>query len=65
MAAGQTVTAGQALATIDRLLPSATLAQAQATLANDQAQLATDQTDGASSAQIASDQASSPRPRPR
>ncbi len=55
--AGQTVTAGQALATIDSTSLSASLAQAQATLANDQAQLATDQTDGASATQIASDQA--------
>jgi membrane fusion protein, macrolide-specific efflux system len=55
--AGQTVTAGQALATIDNSSLAATLAQAQATLALDQAQLSTDQADGASSVQITSDQA--------
>ncbi len=54
---GQTVTAGQALATIDAASLSASLAQAQAQLANDQAELASDQADGASSAQIASDEA--------
>ncbi len=56
--AGQTVTVGQALATIDDASLSAALAQAQATLALDQAQLTTDQADGASTAQIASDEAS-------
>ena len=56
--AGQTVTVGQALATIDDTSLSAALAQAQATLALDQAQLTTDQADGASTAQIASDEAS-------
>ena len=55
--AGQVVTVGQALATIDASSLAASLAQAQAQLANDQAQLATDQADGASSAQMASDQA--------
>ena len=55
--AGQTVTAGQALATIDDTSLTAALAQAQAELANDQAQLATDQAAGASAAQIASDEA--------
>ncbi len=55
---GQTVTEGQALATIDDTSLTAALAQAQADLANDQAQLSSDQADGASSAQIASDQAS-------
>ena len=55
---GQTVTAGQALATIDGSSLTASLAQAQAVLANDQAQLSSDQAAGASSAQIASDQAS-------
>ena len=57
VSAGQTVTAGQALATIDSASLAASLAQAQASLANDQAQLTTDEDDGASSAQIASDQA--------
>jgi macrolide-specific efflux system membrane fusion protein len=55
---GQTVTAGQALASVDPTALQAALTQAQATLALDQSQLATDQDDGASSAQIASDQAS-------
>jgi membrane fusion protein, macrolide-specific efflux system len=55
--AGQTVTAGQALAAIDDASLSASLAQVQAQLANDQAQLASDQADGATSAQLASDQA--------
>jgi len=55
--AGQVVTAGQTLATIDDTSLSASLAQAQAQLANDQAQLTTDQDAGASSAQLASDQA--------
>jgi membrane fusion protein, macrolide-specific efflux system len=57
VSAGQTVTAGQALATIDTTSLAASLAQAQANLANDQAQLTTDEADSASSAQIASDQA--------
>ena len=54
---GQTVTAGQALATIDGTSLTASLAVAQATLANDQAQLSTDQTNGATSAQLSSDSA--------
>ncbi|MGO9028575.1 MAG: efflux RND transporter periplasmic adaptor subunit [Acidimicrobiales bacterium] len=57
VAAGQTVTAGQTLATIDPTSLSATAAQAQATLASDQSKLATDQADSASSAQIAADEA--------
>jgi membrane fusion protein, macrolide-specific efflux system len=55
--AGQTVTAGQPLATIDPTSLNAALAQAQAELANDQSQLSTDQAAGASAAQIASDEA--------
>jgi multidrug efflux pump subunit AcrA (membrane-fusion protein) len=55
--AGQTVTAGQPLATIDPTTLNAALAQAQAELANDQSQLSTDQAAGASAAQIASDEA--------
>jgi macrolide-specific efflux system membrane fusion protein len=55
--AGQTVTAGQALATVDSTSLAAALAEAQATLANDQALLSSDQSAGASAAQIASDQA--------
>ena len=56
--AGQTVTAGQILATLDPTTLSATEAQAQASLTAEQSKLATDQDDGASSAQIAADQAS-------
>ena len=55
--AGQAVTAGQTLATVDPTALNATLAQTQATLANDQAQLATDQADSASATQIALDEA--------
>jgi multidrug efflux pump subunit AcrA (membrane-fusion protein) len=54
---GQTVAAGQALATVDDTSLSASLALAQANLANDQAQLATDQSNDASAAQLASDSA--------
>jgi len=55
--AGQQVSVGQTLATIDPTSLQAALAQAQATLALDQATLSTDQTNGASAAQIASDEA--------
>ena len=55
--AGQTVKAGQSLATVDPTALNASLAQAQATLANDQAQLATDQAASASATQIALDNA--------
>jgi multidrug efflux pump subunit AcrA (membrane-fusion protein) len=55
--AGQVVTAGQTLATVDPTSLNATLAQAQATLANDQAQLATDQAANATATQIALDNA--------
>jgi membrane fusion protein, macrolide-specific efflux system len=54
---GQTVSAGQALATVDDTSLTASLAVAQATLANDQAQFSTDQTNSATSAQLASDSA--------
>ncbi len=57
ISAGQTVAAGQVLATLDTTSLAASLTQAQASLANDQAQLVTDQGDGASAAQIASDNA--------
>src|SRR5664279_3947317 len=50
VSAGQTVTAGQALATVDTL-------QMQATLATDQAKLVTDQNASTSDTQIAADQA--------
>ncbi|HWD51700.1 MAG TPA: biotin/lipoyl-binding protein [Acidimicrobiales bacterium] len=55
---GQTVTAGQSLATIDPTSLTASAAQAQATLSSDQSKLATDQADGASATQVAADQAS-------
>ena len=55
--AGQTVTAGQSLATIDPTSLAATAAQAQATVSSDQSKLATDQADGASATQVAADQA--------
>jgi len=57
VSAGQTVTAGQALATVDTLQMQATLASDQATLATDQAKLASDQDASASDTQIAADQA--------
>jgi macrolide-specific efflux system membrane fusion protein len=57
VSAGQTVTAGQALATVDTLQMQATLASDQATLATDQAKLVTDQNASASDTQIAADQA--------
>ncbi len=57
VAAGQVVTAGQTLATLDPTALAAAVAQAQATLSSDQAKLATDQADGASSAQLAADEA--------
>ncbi len=55
---GQSVSAGQVLASVDPTSLSASLALAQATLANDQATFATDQANGASSAQLTSDEAS-------
>ncbi|MDA8342897.1 MAG: biotin/lipoyl-binding protein, partial [Actinomycetota bacterium] len=58
VAAGQAVSAGQTLATVDPSALQATLALAQATLASDQARLATDTAGAASSTQLASDQAS-------
>ncbi len=54
---GQTVTAGQSLATIDPTSLTASATQAQATLSSDQSKLATDQADGASATQVAADQA--------
>ncbi len=57
VAVGQSVAAGQALATVDSSVLAATLAQAQAALANDQSQLSTDQDNGASATQLASDNA--------
>ena len=57
VSAGQTVTAGQALATVDTLQMQATLASDQATLATDQAKLVSDQDASASDTQIAADQA--------
>jgi macrolide-specific efflux system membrane fusion protein len=55
--AGQVVTKGQKLATIDSAPLRSAVAQANATLAAAQARLSTDQTDSASSTQIAADQA--------
>ena len=57
VSAGQTVQAGQALATVDTLQMQATLATANAALAADQATLTTHQNASASAAQIAADQA--------
>ena len=57
VSAGQTVTAGQPLATVDTLQMQATLAADQATLAADQAKLVSDQDTSASDTQIAADQA--------
>ena len=54
---GQSVVAGQTLATIDTSTLSATLNLDQANLANAQAQLATDTSNSASSQQIAADNA--------
>jgi multidrug efflux pump subunit AcrA (membrane-fusion protein) len=55
--AGQTVTQGTVLATIDSAALQSQVAQAQATVASDQAKLSSDTTAGASSAQLAADQA--------
>jgi multidrug efflux pump subunit AcrA (membrane-fusion protein) len=55
--AGQAVTAGQSLATIDPTSLAASTAQAQATVSSDQSKLATDQADGVSATQVAADQA--------
>lgn len=57
VAAGDTVRAGQVLATIDPVALTAALAQAQASLANDQAKVANDETSSATSTQLAADQA--------
>ena len=48
ISAGQTVTAGQALATLDDHQPGCVAGPSPGPLANDQAQLVTDQADGAS-----------------
>src|SRR5258708_7112301 len=57
VAAGQQVTVGQALATVNSAALSATVAEAQASLSSDQARLSTDTTNAASSTQVAADQA--------
>lgn len=57
VSAGQTVKAGQALATLVTAPLAASVAQAQASLAGIEAKLASDQSSGASSAQINADQA--------
>jgi membrane fusion protein, macrolide-specific efflux system len=54
--AGDTVTAGEVLATIDSASLQSSVASAASTLARAQASLADDQSSGASSAQIAADQ---------
>jgi macrolide-specific efflux system membrane fusion protein len=58
VSAGQTVTAGQTLATVDPAALQATVSAAQSSLTAAQAKLSSDQSAGASSSQIASDQAS-------
>jgi macrolide-specific efflux system membrane fusion protein len=55
--AGQTVTVGQSLATVDPTTLAASLALAQATVSSDESKLATDQAAAASASQVASDQA--------
>ena len=65
VSAGQTVTVGQTLATLDPTTLTATVTQAQATLAADQSKLATDQDDGASATQVAADPAPSRASRAR
>jgi len=57
VAVGQTVTAGQALATVAPTALQATLAAAQASLTSAQAKLASDRADGASTADVLSDEA--------
>ena len=57
VAAGQVVTSGQTLATLDPTALSAAVAQSEATLSSDQAKLAADQAAGASAAQVAADEA--------
>jgi len=58
VSAGQTVTTGQTLATVDPSALQATVNSAQASLTSAQAKLASDQSASASASQIASDQAS-------
>lgn len=55
---GQSVTAGQVLATVDSSALQASVDSAQATLTSAQAKLSTDESNGASTSQILSDQAS-------
>lgn len=57
VAAGQKVSAGEVLATLDSTVAAAQVAQAQANLAAAQAKLASDQAAGATSVQLAADQA--------
>lgn len=56
--AGDTVTAGQVLATLDSSQLAASLSSAQANLASAQAKLSDDEAAGASSAQLSADQSS-------
>lgn len=55
---GQSVTAGQVLATVDSSALQATVDSAQATLTSAEAKLASDESEGASTSQILSDKAS-------
>jgi membrane fusion protein, macrolide-specific efflux system len=55
--AGQQVTAGQALATVNSASLAASVAEAQASVSSDQSRLSSDQTSGASTAQVNADQA--------
>jgi len=58
VAAGDTVKAGQVLATMDSAALQASVASAESTLANAQAKLSDDQASGASAAQLSADQTS-------
>ncbi|GAA0626782.1 hypothetical protein GCM10010174_52930 [Kutzneria viridogrisea] len=55
--AGQQVTQGQALATVNSAALAASVAEAQATVSADQSRLSSDQSSGASAAQVNADQA--------
>jgi membrane fusion protein, macrolide-specific efflux system len=57
VAVGQTVTTGQALATINSAALAASVAQAESTVANNQTKVDNDQTNAATAAQLNADQA--------
>jgi multidrug efflux pump subunit AcrA (membrane-fusion protein) len=57
IAAGQKVTAGQALATVNSAALAATVAEAQASLSSDQARVTSDESSSDNSAQVAADEA--------